>query len=118
MTPDSKNETPQRVAAVAPGSASLRACVETLAHELECDCNYNFSALSDMNGETFTAKLARVRAAAEVMEQWLRLCELGLQDVVPEWVRPSIEELWEKTDAVCKPNTSDEPHRGSPEPTE
>lgn len=93
---------------VAPCSA-LSASIEALAHELECDPNYNFAGLSDATGETYAAKLARIRQAADVVEQWLRLCEMGLHDVVPEWVKPTIETLWEKTDAVCSPNVGDQP---------
>jgi len=81
----------------------LVASIETLAHELECDPHYNFLALSDASGETFSEKLARVRQAADVLDQWLRLCEMGLQDVVPEWVKPTIETLWEKTDQLINP---------------
>lgn len=112
-TQTSQSATAAQTAALAPAPCSaFRASVEALAHELECDPNYNFAGLSDATGETFAAKLARIRQASDVMEQWLRLCEMGLQDVVPEWVKPTIEDLWEKTDAVCSPNVQSEP-RGS-----
>lgn len=35
--------------------------LECLAHELECDCNYNFTGLRDSRGEPYTRKLARLR---------------------------------------------------------
>lgn len=35
--------------------------LECLAHELECDCNYNFAGLRDSRGDPYTAKLARLR---------------------------------------------------------
>lgn len=34
---------------------------ETLAHELECDCNYPFAGLRDSSGEPYSAKLNRLR---------------------------------------------------------
>lgn len=62
--------------AVAEGSASVIDCLNTLAHELEADPSYAFAALSDMRGETFVQKLARVRSAVESTEELRRLLAL------------------------------------------
>lgn len=51
-----------------PQPTSILDCFNTLAHELECDPNYSFSQLSDLNGETFPQKLARVRRALEAID--------------------------------------------------
>ncbi len=64
-TPYSNNTT-GAVAPASPGSAaSILDCLNTLAHELECDPGYPFDCLSDMHGETFVEKLARVRRVIE-----------------------------------------------------
>ena len=34
----------------------------------------------------------------ELLRKWLRLCEMGLEDVVPDWVKPTIQQLWDETD--------------------
>jgi ubiquinone biosynthesis protein UbiJ len=48
---------------------SVLDCLNTLAHELEWDPGYAFSCLSDMHGETFARKLARVRHTIEAAER-------------------------------------------------
>lgn len=49
----------------------------------------------------FARELERENAALrEALGKWRRLCEMGLQDVVPDWVGVTIEPLWELTDGL------------------
>ena len=41
-----------------------------------------------------------LQAMRDVLRKWNRLCEMGLQDVVPDWMEGSIEDLWGRTDAA------------------
>lgn len=60
--------------------------------------------------KNWQAEVERLRGwggrAEIVLEKWRVLCEMGLQDVCSEFVKPSIEQLWELTDELVPSETT------------
>ena len=81
------------------------------AHEFTEDANKAMDDLCTIERELAAAKaeVARLREAAtrichehdqllELAYRFQSLFQKGLQDVVPVWIRPVVEELWETTE--------------------